>query len=117
MFYGDALKEIAASIDAVGIPATIEQANLQVPGALVVPGTLSFDHLDRETYSARVEVYLCTSDRGAVETLNDLQQMLFKVKDILGFQEVEPVKLQSPNHSADGLPALLIALDATITKD
>lgn len=115
MLYGDALQEIADTLTAAGITATIELATLEVPGALVTPGTLSFDHLDRETYSATVEVYLCTSDRGAVETLNDLQRLVAKAKDVYGFVDAVPVKLQAPNHSPDGLPALLVTLEVTIT--
>ncbi|PCC29794.1 hypothetical protein CIK76_05220 [Glutamicibacter sp. BW80] len=115
MLYGDALLDIASTITAAGIPATTEPAQLETPGALVAPGDLNFDHLDRDTYSATVELYLTTADRGSIETLNDLQELLEVIKGLYGFTTVTPVRLPAPNHSPDGLPALLIELAVTIS--
>ncbi|PMQ21371.1 hypothetical protein [Glutamicibacter arilaitensis] len=115
MLYGDALQEIADTLSAAGVNATVEPDRLEVPGALVNPGVIEFDHLDKETYSATVEVYLVTSDRGAVETLNDLQHLLAKTKAVYGFSTATPATLSASNHSPDGLPALLLELPVTIT--
>lgn len=117
MKYGDALKDIVSQLDTGGINATTDLATLQLPGALVVPGTIQFDYLDPDNYSASVDIYLLTSDRGSIESLNDLQDLLVKFREVFSVQEAEPIALPAPNHGADPLPGLLLNLALTITKD
>lgn len=117
MLYGDALQEIVTALDNAGIAATTEMAQLQLPGALVVPGAISFDFLDLENYSAIVDVYLVTADQGSVESLNALQGLLTKARTVFNFLEAEPVRLPVKNSAPDAIPALLLTLEVTITKE
>lgn len=117
MKYGDALQDLVSQLDAGGITATTELATLQLPGALVVPGTLQFEYLDPDNYSANVDVYLLVADHGSIESMNDAQDLLTKFRAIFKVLEAEPIALPAPNHGADPLPGFLVTLALTITKD
>lgn len=115
--YGDALADIETAFKNVGINATTETQKLQLPGVLIIPGRMHFDRLDFDTYSADVEVYLLTSNKGSVQSMNDLQELLLKVTSVFTIEEAEPISLQLSNLSPDPLPGLLVNLDVTISKD
>lgn len=117
MLYGDALQEIVTGLKNAGIKATTEIANLQLPGALVIPGPMTFDILDGENYSAEIEVYLLTSNKGSIQSLNDLQELLTDFRTVFNVSEAEPISLPLTNLAPDPVPGLLITLQATITKD
>jgi hypothetical protein len=118
MLYGDALAEVVTGLNNAGINATSELSRVQYPGALVVPGTLSFDLLDSDNYSAEFDIYLLTSNKGTVQSLNDLQDLLNKFRSVFQAVEAEPISLTIPNASGpDPVPGLLLTLQATITKD
>ncbi len=118
MLYGDALDEIVTALQGAGINATSELSSVQLPGALVIPGTLSFDLLDSDNYSAEFDIYLLTSNKGTVQSLNDLQDLLMKFRSVFQVVEAEPISLTIPNVGGpDPVPGLLLTLQATITKD
>lgn len=117
MLYGDALQEIVTGLDNAGLRATTEVSELQLPGALVVPGPISFEYLDHENYTANVEVYLLTADHGSVNSMNELQELLANFHTVFDALEAEPLSLNLPNISQNPIPGLLINLQATITKD
>lgn len=118
MLYGDAIAEIVTGLKNAGINATTETANLQLPGALVVPGVMAFDRLDGEDYSAEVSIYLLTSNKGSIQSLNDLQALLAKCRQVFPIPEAEPISLALPNVSGpDGSPGLLINLQIEITEE
>lgn len=117
MKYGDALQEIVTSLKNVGLRATTEPSKLQLPGVLVVPGIITFDYLDQDNYSAVVDVYLLTSNKGSVQSLNDLQDQLALFREVYASLEAEPVTLALSNLSTDPVPGLLLNLQLTITKD
>lgn len=114
---GDSLQDIAAMFTAAGVPAAVDPRELQLPGAWVTPGTVSFDVLDADTASMRFEVYLVAPDHGAVHSLNKLGEMLAKARTSLPVGEAQPVMVNLPNHGADPMPALLISIDATLTEE
>lgn len=116
MKYGDALEQIVSELDAGGIIATADASKIQLPGALVVPGMVTFNRLDPDTYEATVDVYLLTADRGSLESLNDLQDLLQTFRQIFDVLEAEPLSLQVPNYP-NPLPGLVISLNLEITKD
>jgi len=114
---GTSLQDIADMVTAAGVPAAVDPRNLNLPGAWVTPGLVSFDVLDTDTAFMRMEVYLVAPDHGAVLSLNNLGDMLAKVRSALPVGEAQPVMVNLPNHGADPMPALLISIDATITED
>lgn len=115
---GDALAEVVQALRDAGINATTEPSEVQLPGALVVPGTLTFDLLDAENYSANIDIYLLTSNKGSVQSMNDLQTLLNKFRVAFQIPEAEPISLNLPNVSGpDPVPGLLITLKATITEE
>lgn len=115
---GDALQEVVDALQDAGINATTEPKKLQLPGALVIPGTLEFDLLDSENYSFNIDIYLLTSEKGSVHSMNDLQALLNKARTKYSFPNAEPISLTLPNIGGpDPVPGLLIALQATITEE
>jgi len=114
---GTALQDIADQITAAGVPATTDPRNLNLPGAWVTPGTVSFDVLDAQTAFMRFDVYLVAPDHGAVHSLNALGEQLAQLRTALPIGEAQPVMVNLPNHGADAMPALLISIDAQLTED
>ena len=120
MLYGDAIAEIVQGLKNAGINATAEPSKLHLPGALVVPGTMTFDILDADNFSAEIDIYLLTSNKGSIQSLNDLQELLTKFRTAFQAVEAEPISLNLPNAtggSPDPVPGLQLTLQATITKD
>lgn len=114
---GDSLQDIADMVTAAGVQAAVDPRNLNLPGAWVTPGLVSFDVLDEDTAFMRFDVYLVAPDHGAVHSLNSLGDMLAKIRPALQVGEAQPVMVNLPNHGADALPALLISIDAQLTED
>lgn len=118
MLFSDAMQEIVDKLDSAGIVSTTEPSQLQLPGALVVPGLLTFDFLDGETFSANFEIYLLTRNNGSVQSLNDLQDLLTKFRTVFDPLEAAHISIPLTNVAGpDPVPGLLITLQATITKD
>lgn len=120
MLYGDALQEVVTALDNAGVTSTTEMSQVQLPGALVVPGTMTFDYLDGDNFSANIDVYLLVRNNGSVQSLNDLQDLLTKFRTVFDAIEAEPISLSLPNAtggSPDPVPGLQLTLQATITKD
>lgn len=118
MLFSDALQEVVERLDAAGITSTTEPSQLQLPGALVEPGLITFDHLDPDTFSADINIYLLTRNNGSVQTLNELQELLQKFRTVFEPLEVQPMSLPLANTAgANPVPGLLITLQTTITKD
>lgn len=116
---GDALSEVVEELKATGINATTEPSKVNLPGALVVPGLISFDILDEDTYSAVIDIYLLTNgNKGSIQSMNELQGLLNKFRTIYQIPEAEPISIQIPNIGGpDPVPGLQVSLQATITKD
>lgn len=117
MGYGDALEEIVQTLRDAGIPATTEAASVQLPGALVVPGTITFDRLSTGEYGAVVEVYLLTSNKGAVQSLNDLTKLLAQFRGVFDVGQAEPITIQLQAAGPDPAPGLRIELNLDITQE
>lgn len=116
--YGDALAEVVAALRTTGMNATTEMSEIQLPGALVVPGLMTFDILDEDNYSATIEIYLLTSNKGSVQSMNDLQTLIEKFRTVFQVIDAEPLSLNLPNIAGnDPVPGLLVTLQATITKE
>lgn len=116
MLYSDALQEVVDSLKAAGLKATQEQNQVQLPGALVVPGTLTFDSLDSDVYSAEINIYLLTTNKGSKKSMDDLQELLAKARTVYEFPEAQPISLELLNVSGpDPIPGILVVLEATIS--
>lgn len=115
---GDALAEVVAELTDAGIRATTEPKNFQIPGALVVPGTIDFDILGDDAYSMVIDIYLLPRKNGThIQAMNDAAEMLIKLRTVFEVPNAEPISISLPNLSTDPVPGLLISLQATITKD
>ena len=69
-------------------------------------------------YSAQIEIYLLTSNKGTVQSFNDLQEMLDKLRSVHDIPEAEPISVPLKNIAGpDPAPGLFITLQATVTKD
>ncbi|NUL43737.1 hypothetical protein F7P69_00780 [Cellulosimicrobium funkei] len=118
MRYGDALQEIQDALRSGGIRATLDGSKVQLPGVLIVPGVATYDRLNGEDYSATVELWLLVGDKGIVQSLNQLSDLLEQVREVYEIHEVEPLTLSLPNSGGpDGLPALRTELNLNITKE
>lgn len=114
---GQSLQDIADQVTAAGVPASVDARNLNLPGAWVTPGLVSFDVMDAATAFMRFDVYLVAPDHGAVHSLDALGGMLAKLRQAIPVGEAQPVMVNLPNHGADAMPALLISIDAQLTED
>ena len=118
MLFGDAIAEVVTKLQDAGINATAEPSQVHLPGALVVPGTMTFDILDADNYSAEIDIYLLTINNGSVQSLNDLQELLTRFRSVFQIVEAEPISLPLSNIGGpDPVPGFLITIQATITKD
>lgn len=116
MRISEALADIVGSLTTAGITTTAEPNNLELPGALILPGPIEFAYLGAEDYDMTFEVYLVTRSHSTqVEIMEDLQDLLEKFRTVYAIKEVQPMAL--PNPTGSPIPGLLINLTATITKD
>jgi hypothetical protein len=113
----EALEDLTSQISDLGVNATYNPQNLDLPGAWVTPGAVTYDLLDSETYSMQFDVYLISSNNDVAGSLINLSEMLEKIRVSLGIPEAQPVSVSLPNHSSEALPALLVTLQTIITKD
>ena len=114
MQIGAAAQAVVDMISDAGVQATIDGRDLELPGALVAPETISADRLGGD-YTVAWNVYLVAADAGPVEALDDLGHMFDLLKDALGVGEARPVTLTLPNHAADPLPAFLLTFSTSVT--
>lgn len=114
MGFGDALEEIADSLRQAGLRATTDPVKIQLPGVLVMPGTMRFNHLDG-SFEAVIEIYLLTANKGTSASLNDLQDLLNKLRSVYSIPSAEPISVPLKNLSPDPVPGLLVNLQTVIS--
>lgn len=115
MRYGDALTDTQESLRSAGIKASLDGSKVQLPGVLIVPGVATYDRLSGEDYTATVELWLLVGDKGIVQSLNELDDLLAQVRTVFEVYEVEPLTLTLPDKP--GLPALRTELTLEITQE
>lgn len=107
---------VAERLRAAGITAEHDARDLNLPGAWVTPGDVTFNRLADEAAQVEIVVALVAPDVGGVEALRILDDMLAKTRDAgIGAATFEPGTVQLENHAPGSLPALIttITLDTT----
>jgi hypothetical protein len=112
----EALQDLTAQIQALGINAVYNPQDLNLPGAWVTPGAIEYDILDTDNYSMAFDVYLIASNNDVTGSLVDLSEMVDKLRIAFAVPEATPVSVDLKNHGG-AMPALLVTLQTTITKD
>lgn len=114
--FTEALDWLAGQLDAAGIPAAIDPADLQVPGVWLVPGTMT---APTQAGHARQDVtchlYLVTGNAGARHDLAALDQLATAVAGVLVIRDLEAVRVSLPNHTPGGAPGYHTTTTVTIT--
>lgn len=111
----EAINELVDNLKAAGIAATADPARLELPGVLVMPGTLAFPYLDGTQFDMEFNLYLLVNPKGGVENWVDLQDLLTKLRSVYEIPEALPVSVPLPNQNTDPVPALLVTLKTTIS--
>lgn len=78
----DKLRELAAAITALGIPATLDPRDLDAPGAIVELNELGTDNALCGDVSMTANVYLLAPDNGREEATANLLEMYETVKHL-----------------------------------
>lgn len=112
-----AAAELIAQLDGLGLKATTDPRDLDLPGVLLEMGTLTFDVLDPTRYTAQWSVWLIARNNGVPQAIADLSELLDKIREPLQIATAQPVTLQLPNHGADGMPSLLVEIETQITEE
>lgn len=109
----EALSEIVALLEGIGIPASRDPSAFTPPGAIVgAPTVLSTTHGGAATVS--VPVYLVTGDVGSAG-LEEMLAMVWLALPALGVGNATPTHWISPINR-EGLPAYLITFTATVSE-
>lgn len=115
---GTDLQTFAAELGvALSVSASIEARDLVLPGILVTPGPIAFDRLDGQTVDLDVELLLVAGDTNPVTALDELTDLLLKLRAYLGNAPsvAEPMTVNLPSQSPDPLPALRCPIPLTLT--
>lgn len=111
----EALNEIVALLVAADVAATADPTRLELPGVLVMPGTIEFPYLDGSQFDMEFNLWIMARDKGAVETWIDLQVLLQKVRGVFEIVDAIPINRPLANQSSEPVPALLVTLKTTIS--
>ncbi|WP_218711551.1 hypothetical protein [Arthrobacter sp. BF1] len=111
----EALNEIIDNLNAAGLAATDTPGQVQLPGALVLPGLIEFAYMDSETFNMDFQIYLLAANKGSI-SLDHLQDSLGKFRTVYPVTEAKPVSIPLSQYP-EPCPALSITLSLRITKD
>lgn len=111
-----ALEEVAAALALLDIKATHDPRRLPVPGVLLYPAGIDFDRLDKNTAAVEVEFILVAKGLGTPQALEQLEEMLTKIRQAWPVGQVTAVNVNLPNHSPDPLPGFSFSLPFEITE-
>src|SRR5690606_4310117 len=82
---GTDFTEWAAELaEALEVSVELDPRDLVLPGILVTPGEILFDRLDAGTASADIELWLVAGDTNPKTALDELTQLLIKLREHLG---------------------------------
>lgn len=102
----DALNELAQLLTTAGVPASIDPAKVQAPGAWIEADTLKPITLDGR-HELNVNIHLIVQDHGTTASLEQLEQLLTIALAIVDPRS--PVQLDGYVATRDGkLPAFTI---------
>jgi hypothetical protein len=111
----EALQDVCDLLAGAGVAAVVNPADLDIPGAWVTPGEISYNTLSPDTFGFTMSIYLVAGDLPAKPALDALGSMLTKSAQALGAQlDATPVTLTLANHSAGPLPGLLFTLETQV---
>lgn len=115
MKISEALSEIVSNLEAVGLAATDNPGIVNLPGALVLPGKVTFPYMSAEAFNLEVEILLLAANKGLI-TLDHLQEMLDKLREAYDISEAKLTGYKLPNLP-DICSAYVVTLSLRITKD
>lgn len=111
----EALQDIATVLTDGGVEAVVDPADLNLPGAWVTPGEISYGTLDAGVFSFTMNIYLVAPDLPSGPALDTLGGMLVSAAAALGANlDATPVTLTLANHAAGALPGLLVTLETQV---
>jgi hypothetical protein len=111
----DSLEQIAASLIAAGVNATVDERTLNAPGALVNAGPISYNRLSNRVRELAVDVSLIARDTGTGTALDHLATMLDAAATVFPIRDATPQNLALPNLGGDPLPAVVFRITVEIT--
>lgn len=119
MKIGTELKTWAHDLStAAGIPVAIDARDLPLPGILITAKDGTLNTLDTTNLQLTLEIWIITSDTGARQVLDDLGDMLTKLKPHMDdLTDLEMTTIGLAGHAADRLPAIRGQITRTLTKE
>lgn len=108
-----ACQDLADTLTAAGVPATLNRTSLQVPGAWVRPDTAGRATLRGGT--TRASVLLVVPQAGDLEALGDLVDLLDKVLEVLDPDGDVDTSVVLP-HNGNALPAFRLVVDLDLEE-
>lgn len=92
-------------LDAAGINAAIEPADLNLPGVIVYPSAFGW-RLGPGPIEVEVELLLVAGQVRALDALDQLDDLAERVAAVLPIGDLDAVMVNLSSQSADVLPAL-----------
>lgn len=108
-----ACQRLADLLTAAGVPATLNRAALQVPGAWIRPDRANRAALRGGT--VRANVLLVVPQQGDQESLEDLVQLLDKALAVIDPDEDVETDVLLP-HNNNALPAFRLVVDLDLEE-
>lgn len=88
-----------------GLSASIEPADVELPGVIVYPSVADFGRLDVDTYELTVDLVLVAAQVRALDALDELDAVLAVVRaKFPGIGPCRAVMVNLAAHSPDPLP-------------
>lgn len=107
----EALQDVATLLSDAGVAAVVDATDLNLPGAWVTPGEISYGTLAAGKFSFDMNIYLIVGDLPPALAIDALGGMLVLAGTALSAQlDATPVTLTLANQSAGALPGLLFTL-------
>lgn len=115
---GQATREAADHFEALtGIHVEIDLRDLILPGAWIMPQSISYDRLDKTTATGTWEVNLIAGPSlNLMDALDEISTMAVQVNEAgLGDGSFETASVTLMNHSPDPIPAMTFTLELEVT--
>ena len=116
--YADTFNAAAVTLRGRPVKATIDPARIAAPCVLIgptpAPESLTYDILSGG-YTIRVRVQIIVRDNGVPQAMDELGGLAPQVAQVLPVESFTFAQVAAPNHSSNGLPALVAEFETTVT--
>lgn len=113
----EAVQWVVDALKGAGVTATVEAADADLPGVIVYPSLVDFDRLEADAYEMTVDLLLVASQLRALDALDQLEDLLAKVRLVFPVTEARAIMVQLSSQSADQLPAFQCSILLSATPD